>query len=629
MTIIETDQKAEDTKPVRVSRAYPIGAQILFVLGVGLLLAVLILAGLVWKFENDHAEAIYPGISVDGVDVSGLTLCQAVLKVNANLTYGREGKIHITNGSELWTFAPEALGFSYDPVKAVREAYSIGREQDTLNNLREQLDAMRQGVNITPGIIYDQAKAYQVIQEIALETNIPLIEPSLTLDNTQVKVVKGQAGRSVDINATLKKIEPYLLIQSDGSLPLVIEERTPVTVNVEETAQLAESILAQALTINAPNPEAGVGPWVIEPENLASLMIIAHQSNEEGNSYELTLNRDALIAYITSFSPTLQTEPINARMIFNDDTKQLEVLESAVVGSTVDIEKSVDSIIEKLTAGQHQSTLVMQEVLPPVNDQSLAEELGITELVAQTTSYFYGSDPARVQNIRAAYSSFHGVMVAPGEVFSMADYLTDISLENGYAEALIIVGAQTVEGVGGGVCQVSTTLLRNAFFGGFPIVERHPHAYRVGYYEQQSNGAVDTNLAGLDATVYVPLVDFKFRNDTPYWLLMETYMGNNSLTWKFYSTSDGREVEWWSTGITNVITPPDPIYREDPSLPTGTIEQVDWPVNGATVEVYRTVTRDGQIIDTDTIRTVYTAWPAGYNYGPGTEIPEQAEPAED
>jgi vancomycin resistance protein YoaR len=262
----------------------------------------------------------------------------------------------------------------------------------------------------------------------------------------------------------------------------------------------------------------------------------------------------------------------------------------------------------------------MQMVEPAVKDTSTATELGITELVAETTSYYYGSAAARIQNIRAAAANFHGVMVGPGEVFSMAEYLTDISLDNGYAEAPIIVGDQTVDGIGGGICQVSTTVFRNAFYGGFPIVERHPHAYRVGYYEQQSNGWVDNSLAGLDATVYVPLVDFKFRNDTPYWLLMETYPTDTSLTWKFYSTSDGREVDWWTTGITDVVTPRSDL-REDPDLPSGTIKQVDWPVNGATVEVYRTVTVNGTVTLQDTIRTNYVAWPAGYTYGPGTDIP--------
>jgi len=203
----------------------------------------------------------------------------------------------------------------------------------------------------------------------------------------------------------------------------------------------------------------------------------------------------------------------------------------------------------------------------------------------------------------------------------MASQLTDISLENGYAEALIIVGGETVKGVGGGVCQVSTTLFRTAFFGGFPIVERHAHAYRVGYYEQRSNGGRDSNLAGLDATVYVPLVDFKFTNDTPYWLLMETYLRGYTLTWKFYSTSDGRSVEWDTSGVTNVQPPPEPLYRENPELSAGTIKQVDWAVEGASVFVTRNVYRGGALYFNDSFTTHYIPWQAIYEYGPGTDVP--------
>jgi len=106
----------------------------------------------------------------------------------------------------------------------------------------------------------------------------------------------------------------------------------------------------------------------------------------------------------------------------------------------------------------------------------------------------------------------------------MAQAMGEVSLNNGYAEELIIYNGQTIQGVGGGVCQVSTTLFRTAFFSGFPIAERHPHAYRVKYYEKESGNRLNNRLAGLDATVYVPLVDLKFINDTPYWLLMETYV---------------------------------------------------------------------------------------------------------
>lgn len=619
-----TENENFDTTPVGVknrNQAYPIQRQIAFILGVGLLLAILILSAVILKYERDYADKIHPGVTVAGVDLSGLTLGQAVVNLNANLTYGRLGQLNFSNGQDNWVYTPDDLGFSYDPVEVAKAAFDIGRGKGTMINLGEQLKARNQGIDITPSIVYNQAKAYNVIQGLAAQTNIPLVEPNISLDSTTVNVITGQAGRTVDVQATLRNIEPFLLLQQSGNVPMVIKEQTPLSVNVEDTAQLAETILSQAFTVNPADDTAGQGPWTIEPEALASLLTIEQKSIEGNRTYALTLNRPALVAYISSIAPALQNDPVNARMMFNDDTRQLELIANAVAGGSVDIEKSVDSILEKLQNGEHQASLVMQMVEPAVKDTSTAAELGITELVAETTSYYYGSAAARIQNIRAAAANFHGVMVGPGEVFSMAEYLTDISLDNGYAEAPIIVGDQTVDGIGGGICQVSTTVFRNAFYGGFPIVERHPHAYRVGYYEQQSNGWVDNSLAGLDATVYVPLVDFKFRNDTPYWLLMETYPTDTSLTWKFYSTSDGREVDWWTTGITDVVTPPDPIYREDPDLPSGTIKQVDWPVNGATVEVYRTVTVNGTVTLQDTIRTNYVAWPAGYTYGPGTDIP--------
>jgi vancomycin resistance protein YoaR len=183
------------------------------------------------------------------------------------------------------------------------------------------------------------------------------------------------------------------------------------------------------------------------------------------------------------------------------------------------------------------------------------------------------------------------------------------------------VGGQTIKGVGGGVCQVSTTLFRGVFFAGYPIVERYAHAYRVGYYEQTAKGH-DAKLAGLDATVFVPLVDFKFKNDTPNWLLMETYVNGYSLTWKFYSTSDGRRVEWSSTGPTNIVPAPAPVYRENPDLKQGEINQVDWAAEGSDVNVSRTVyNKDGSVYFSDDVTTHYEAWQDVYEYGPGTEIP--------
>jgi vancomycin resistance protein YoaR len=206
----------------------------------------------------------------------------------------------------------------------------------------------------------------------------------------------------------------------------------------------------------------------------------------------------------------------------------------------------------------------------------------------------------------------------------MGEILGDVSLDNGFTEAWIIYGGRTIKGVGGGVCQVSTTLFRTAFMGGFPIVERYSHAYRVSYYEQNASTR-DPMLAGLDATVYFPLVDFKFVNDTPYWLLMETYFNptSQSLTWKFYSTSDGRSVTYDASGPRNIVPAPKPLFEVNPDLSAGQIKQVDWSADGADATIIRTVWRGGAIYFTDTFTTHYEPWQAICQFGPGTEDVEK------
>jgi len=299
----------------------------------------------------------------------------------------------------------------------------------------------------------------------------------------------------------------------------------------------------------------------------------------------------------------------------------LEPISASAVGRTMDVEASIVAINEALLRGEHNINLAVAEQAPAVQDTASGAELGIVELVAEQTTYFYGSSAARIQNIEASAINFHGVLVAPGEVFSMGDYMSDISLENGFAEALIIYGGRTIKGVGGGVCQVSTTLFRTVFFAGYPVVERYSHAYRVSYYEMNASGNVDTKYAGLDATVYFPLVDFKFQNDTPYWLLMETYVnpGARTITWKIYSTSDGRSITWETSGPVNTISPPEPVFEESEELDFNEIKQVDYAAEGADVHVVRTVWRGGQVYFTDEFRTHYEPWAAICQYGPGTE----------
>lgn len=598
--------------------------QALISLFLGLLIFFLSLFAFVVGTQVWFAGRIFPGVNVAGVDVGGLNPQEAAQRIAAGVTYPQEGRILLRDGERTWMATPAQLGLFLDPQTSARSAYEVGRSGWILDRLRSQFYTWYAGQTIQPNLIYDQRTTFAYLASLAKEIDRPTVEASLSLEGTQVVVHPGQVGRTVDIQKNMVLLSLQMQTLQDGIIDLLVTDHAPVILDPSAQAEVARKILSQPLTITMPEQEAGqAGPWAIEPSTLATMLAFERVEESGATQYQVRLDSDMLRTYLAGLAPSLSRAQQLPRFIFNDDTRELEVIQPAVIGREIDVDNSMKSIQEKLYAGEHTIPLAINYTNPPVIDQTRGEEIGVRELVHSETSYFYGSNEARVQNIQAAASKFHGLLVAPGETFSMASAIGDITLDNGFAEALIIVGGQTVKGVGGGVCQVSTTLFRTAFFAGFPIVERHAHAYRVYYYEKVAGNRIDTNLAGLDATVFVPIVDLKFVNDTPYWLLMETYVNpsSSSITWKFYSTSDNRRVEWNTTGAINVVPAPQAVYRENSDLPAGTIKQVDWAADGADVTVTRIVYRNDEVYLQDSIYTHYEPWSDVFEYGPGTEIP--------
>jgi len=617
MVVKAAARRASLSLPIRVAQGFTI-----FMGGVSLFL-LLSTAALI-GYDLVHVGVVYPGVSVAGVDLAGLPLAEAEARILERLAYPQTGRIAFQLADQVWVARPNDLGLYLDASNSSLAAYQLGRQGGLFTRLWQQFTAWYWGENLSPILVYDQRLAQNFLASIAAQVDQPTIEASLTVNGTEVSVTPGQVGRRLDIQSSLAPLEAQLRSLSDGLIPLVMEESPPVILDASAQAELARRILSAPLMINLPPADAGgTVPWRIERETLARMLAIERVQSPEGARYEVKLEAGQLRAFLEDLGEKFYRQPENARFIFNDETRQLELIQPAVIGRTLNIDATIQSIQEKVTQGEHSVELVFDYTNPTIGDSATAAELGITELVSAQTSYFYGSSAERIHNIETAAARFHGVLVPPGATFSMGEVLGNVSLDTGYAEALIIFGNRTIQGVGGGVCQVSTTLFRTVFYAGYPVVERHPHAYRVYYYELTRSGSVDPLLAGLDATVFVPLVDFRFANDTPYWLLMETYTNPQArtLTWKFYSTSDGREVLMSTSGLQNVVEPPDPLYQENPELAKGEIEQVDWAVEGADVTVIRTVLRDGQLYFQDEFSTHYLPWRAVYEYGPGTEIP--------
>jgi vancomycin resistance protein YoaR len=593
-----------------------------FVAGLTLFFAVIILWTL--GFQLLYAGRIFPGVSVAGVDLSGLTPADAAVKLNERLSYPISGKILFKDGEKAWVASPAQLGMVFDPSSSALTAYKLGRSGGLFGALSGQIRASGRGVSVPPAIVFDQRVAYQYLYQIASQIDQPLTEASLKLDGTNVVTQPGQVGRELKIDATLIYLAAQLQTFTDGEVKMVIQETQPQFLDVSAQADAARQLLSQPLTLTIPDAAQGdPGPFIYTPEVIANMISVQRTQDQKG--LHVILNPKGLRDMLAPVKSQVDRQPSDAKFIFNDSTSQLDLMADSKVGRALDIDASIKAINDALASGQHTAALVVNETQPRVSGTATSQALGITQLIHQEVSYFYGSSDARIQNIQAAAKQFLGVLVAPGETFSMGAHLGDISLDNGFAEALIIYGGKTIKGVGGGVCQVSTTLFRAAFNSGFPIVERTPHAYRVSYYEETASGADDPRLAGLDATVYFPLVDFKFTNDSQYWLLMETYVdvGARTLTWKFYSTPDGRSVTWDTTGPTNVTPAPPPSFEENPELQKNEMKQVDWAANGADVTVNRTVTRGGAVIAQDTITTHYEPWQAICQYGPDSKNPEK------
>ena len=587
----------------------------------GIVLFVLVISLSTIGFLTIYQGRIFPGVTLGWVNLSGQTPTDAADLLRKEFDYPETGKITLQYDDLSWEVTPAELGMFFSPNFNAERAFNTGREGFITDRIAAQIQVLRHGISLAPQFVVDEKTGTQYLEEIAEEVNQPAVEAFLELVGLEVQVQPGQIGRELDIQASMEVVALQVRTLQDGSIPLIVNETYPEILDVTAQAEFARDLLAQSLVLSIPDHKEGEpGPWSLSPENLVDMMIIERVSTANGDSYRITLDSEQLREYLVSRADRINQDPENARLYFDDDTRELVLIEAEQTGLILDVDESIIAIQDQLTIGKHEVELVVEKTYPQITKETTAKELGITEQVSSQTTYFMGSDSSRINNIATAAAKFHGIFVAPGETFSMAEQLGDVTLDEGYSEAWIIFGDRTIKGVGGGVCQVSTTLFRTVFFGGFPVEERHPHAYRVLYYEQNPNGSNNPKLAGLDATVYVPVVDFKFTNDTDSWLLMETYISKAGrwLTWKFYSTSDGRTVKMDTTGLKKKKDPPDPIYEENPELKKGEVKQVDWAVEGATVTVTRRVYRNGQELWEDIFKTKYQPWAAVCEYGPGT-----------
>lgn len=589
-------------------------SRLLIVLSVLLLAAVMALG---WALGPGLDHRLLPGVWVWNISLGGMSPDDARPHLAAALPLHQPSVVIAGPEGQRWALSPADLGMAVDAQATLERAAAVGQDGGLSGRLRVMLD----GTEIAPVLAWNEDQTLAQLQAIAAELHRPGQDARVLREGATLRLEPSIEGRQMDISATLQALLPHLYALESVEIVPTLTKLTPQIpdARAQQALGIAHNVLAAPLTLLIPNPRAGdPGPWTMTPDVMASMLLIRISEDDVA----VGLDEAALAQFLGPLAMALFRDPVNATFRFNAATFELTPETPSVMGREMDVVASIERINAQLRAGEHYVPLELIETPPDYLDTVTAADLGIVEVVAVGESYFTGSSSARDKNIRLGASKFDGIIIVPGQTFSFNAYLGDVTSEAGYDESYVIIGNRTVLGVGGGICQVATTAFRAAYFGGYPIVERWPHAYRVGYYELGGFGP------GFDATVYSPVVDLKFTNDTPHHILIQTEVDSARarLRFVFYSTKIGRAVEQIGPTWGSPIPPEKPVYAYDPKLPAGTVVRDESPHDGLKASLGRVV-RDanGAVLYENTFVSNFIPWPARYRYGPGYTPPENAE----
>ena len=594
-----------------------------------LALVVCVLGGAFVSYQFYFRERAIPGVRVLGEDIGGMTRAQADTRIREKLAdpnvllarFGGE-QIVLRDGPNVYRAWPWELGFRSDLKPALDAAFQIGHRDDFILSLAEQARALVLGEQITASSAFDEAIAKQYVSVIAAQIDRQPRDASYRLEGMQLIETPALAGRRLDGDETFARIKQFAE-NPNGEILLPVQELVPHAVDAKKAQAQVNAFLQAPLVLKYQDRS-----WAIDQAALARLLILQPASNADGSlTYQVQLNDAALRLQIEALAREINQSPRDARFRFDSGALTPTVMSQE--GRALNVDATVQAVTEhfrqatalsraqgnaspnvsSINALRDNTIELAVNVTKPAVDARDKDSFGIKELVSSGTSQFKGSIPNRVQNIKTAQASFDGVVIPPGATFSFVKNLSEIVEANGYADAYVIFGNKTVLGPGGGVCQVSTTMFRAAFFAGFPITERWEHAYRVGYYEPPK---------GLDAAVFVPSADMKFVNDTPNYILIEPVFDekNLKLTFNFYGTKpNGREVKMTEPVVSNKVPHPPTKYIDDATLPRGTTKQIDFAVDGEDVTLYREIYQNGQLVTREKFFSHYDPWQAVFLRG--------------
>lgn len=564
--------------------------------------------------DTAYQTRTMPGVRYGDLSLAGLSEAQVKAVIDVHAAPLLNAPVVFVHGEREWRPAASEVGLGVDTPAMAEEAMGVRRGLPAVLRLPHAvyLGAARPDIPLRGKIDPDQLAAF--LNALAAEVDRPAVNAALAVRSGRLVVGQSAAGQRVDVAETVRRVRPPSTLEGPQRVEVAVVVVPPAVAeaSVSDAQAVASKILAAPLSV-----KAAARTWSLSPAELGAMLefkpdVARHPEHAEGGQERLVavLNEPKVAAYVRSLAAQVDRAPLDAQLRWSGSG--VTVVREGRDGIKLEQTEAVAALIAQAMLDEREVVLKTSVTKPQVASDNLPQ-LGIRQLLATGSSKFAGSSPERVNNIRVAAGRLDGTIIPAGSTFSFLNALGPITKENGYQEGLTIQGDATVPGIGGGVCQVSTTAFRAAFFAGLPIVERHQHTYRVSYYEQ------DKSPVGFDAAVYNPGVDLRFKNDTSGAILIQTSVdtASSTIAFRFFGSPTGRDVKLDASKANEVKAGPRLADGTDPALPKGTRKQVEWSSDGADATIRRTIVQDGQLIGGGSFFSRYSPWREKWVVGSG------------
>jgi len=377
-----------------------------------------------------------------------------------------------------------------------------------------------------------------------------------TISPLSYELLNEQSGTSFD----WARLETDLKNNLSRLLLLAIEVKqidflpTVTVINIQSISDKLSSFFNYSdISLNFIDPQTKIRrDWTLTPQIYASWLEVI---KADDGQFIFSISKDEFKKYLASTVSSYVEQAVkDAKFVMeNGKANQFQASQSGIKIDSDKTHKDLSAAFNERNYNTKQLTKtvgISYNIIEPKIKMADANNLGISNILGIGVSTFRDSHTNRIKNIANAVKRLNGVLIKPGEVFSTNKYAGPYETAYGYLPEEVIVGNEIKKEVGGGMCQIGTTLFRMAMNSGMPITERVNHSLVVGYYADPVNGN-----PGTDATVYEPYVDFKFSNDTGNYLLLQTEIDYNKqqLTFILWGKNDGRSGSYTHPEVTKWI----------------------------------------------------------------------------